>query len=200
MKRGPEHYPEAYQSLLHLRGLPLLAAKELFYVHSQIEIEKKLLSKRGHDTERHNQQGSNEVFTKDRRGLRRRRERPSDDSTKEPVQTNRNTSEPVEKWPKATHGRAASESGDRQWKDRMPDPTTRRFSTKPRTFWKKMWQRFKAPQNRSINYWQKLGQLLTERRIRRVFLKPLFDPGFANHSPGHNFSRCLHDISTALWC
>lgn len=61
MKRGPAHYVEAYQSLLHLRGVPLIAAKELFYTHSQIEIERRLLSKQNHDAEHHvnDQKGPN---------------------------------------------------------------------------------------------------------------------------------------------
>lgn len=53
MKRGSKHSGEAYKSLLHLRGLPLSAAEELFYVDLQIEIEKRLLSQRTHGVERH---------------------------------------------------------------------------------------------------------------------------------------------------
>ncbi|KAI7505077.1 MFS transporter [Hortaea werneckii] len=38
MKRG--RYPAAYQTLILLRGHSILAAKELFYVHCQMEVEK----------------------------------------------------------------------------------------------------------------------------------------------------------------
>ncbi|KAI7330236.1 MFS transporter [Hortaea werneckii] len=38
MKRG--RYPDAYQTLVLLRGHSILAAKELFYVHCQMEVEK----------------------------------------------------------------------------------------------------------------------------------------------------------------
>ncbi|KAI7080493.1 hypothetical protein KC327_g243 [Hortaea werneckii] len=38
MKRG--RYPAAYQTLVLLRGHSILAAKELFYVHCQMEVEK----------------------------------------------------------------------------------------------------------------------------------------------------------------
>ena len=41
MKRGK--YPAAYQSLLALRGEPILTAKELLYIHCQMEVERKLL-------------------------------------------------------------------------------------------------------------------------------------------------------------
>ncbi|KAK5130898.1 hypothetical protein LTR08_001561 [Meristemomyces frigidus] len=44
MKRG--HYQEAYQSLILLRFYPILAAKELFYIHCQREVEANFLARR----------------------------------------------------------------------------------------------------------------------------------------------------------
>nr|POF26310.1 myo-inositol transporter 2 [Quercus suber] len=50
MKRG--HYHSAYQSLLLLRLHPILAAKELFYVHCQMDVENRFLARsRGEDVE-----------------------------------------------------------------------------------------------------------------------------------------------------
>lgn len=50
MKRG--HYRAAYNSLLLLRLHPILAAKELFYVHCQMGVENRFLARsRGHDVE-----------------------------------------------------------------------------------------------------------------------------------------------------
>lgn len=36
-------YPQAYRSLLRLRFTPLQAARDLYYIHVQLEIEKKVL-------------------------------------------------------------------------------------------------------------------------------------------------------------
>lgn len=44
MKRGPQRYKEAYNTLVQLRGQPILAAKELLYVHYQMEVEKRYIS------------------------------------------------------------------------------------------------------------------------------------------------------------
>lgn len=50
MKRG--HYQAAYQSLLLLRLHPILAAKELCYVHCQMDVENRFLARsRGEDVE-----------------------------------------------------------------------------------------------------------------------------------------------------
>nr|POF12771.1 putative polyol transporter 3 [Quercus suber] len=50
MKKG--HYHSAYQSLLLLRLHPILAAKELFYVHCQMDVENRYLARsRGEDVE-----------------------------------------------------------------------------------------------------------------------------------------------------
>lgn len=42
MKKG--RYQEAYQSLLRLRTNPLQAARDLFYIHSQLELEREIIS------------------------------------------------------------------------------------------------------------------------------------------------------------
>jgi len=42
---------EAYESLLALRGTPLLAARELYYANAQIQAEVSLLPRRVSDTE-----------------------------------------------------------------------------------------------------------------------------------------------------
>lgn len=44
MKRGPRRYKDAYTTLVTLRGQPILAAKELLYVHYQMEVEKRYIS------------------------------------------------------------------------------------------------------------------------------------------------------------
>ncbi|KAK4507915.1 hypothetical protein PRZ48_001650 [Zasmidium cellare] len=44
LKRGPRRYKDAYTTLLSLRGQPILAAKELLYVHYQMEVEKRYIS------------------------------------------------------------------------------------------------------------------------------------------------------------
>ncbi|ATZ46760.1 hypothetical protein BCIN_02g01270 [Botrytis cinerea B05.10] len=41
MKKG--RYPEAYQSLLKLRNNPLQAARDLYYIHSQLELEAEIV-------------------------------------------------------------------------------------------------------------------------------------------------------------
>jgi hypothetical protein len=43
VKKG--NYVKAYQSLVALREVPLLAARDLFYMHAQLLAETKLLSK-----------------------------------------------------------------------------------------------------------------------------------------------------------
>lgn len=42
MKKG--RYQEAYRSLLKLRNHPIQAARDLYYIHSQLEIERAILS------------------------------------------------------------------------------------------------------------------------------------------------------------
>ncbi|KAI6855696.1 MFS transporter [Hortaea werneckii] len=54
MKRG--RYPAAYQTLVLLRGHSILAAKELFYVHCQMEVEKHAYLKK--DPEANSQAGA----------------------------------------------------------------------------------------------------------------------------------------------
>lgn len=51
MKRG--HYQAAYQTLVLLRGHPILAAKELFYVHCQMEVEARSYGKRDVESNGH---------------------------------------------------------------------------------------------------------------------------------------------------
>lgn len=102
MKRGPSHYLEAYATLLALRGHPVLAAKELLYVHCQMEVEKRFISGKMSDAE-----------------LVHREEQVVEE----------------------TKGNASHS---------------------------KLRARFQPA--RSINYWQKLGQLFTIKRIRRAML------------------------------
>jgi MFS family permease len=40
-----EKYPQAFKSLLKLRNSPLQAARDLYYIHSQLEIEKEIMGK-----------------------------------------------------------------------------------------------------------------------------------------------------------
>jgi MFS family permease len=51
MKRGPAKYKEAYTTLLALRGHPILAAKELLYIHYQMDVEKRFISGKLTDAE-----------------------------------------------------------------------------------------------------------------------------------------------------
>lgn len=44
MKHG--RYPEAYQTLVLLRGEPILAAKEILYVHYQMQVEMRHLGRK----------------------------------------------------------------------------------------------------------------------------------------------------------
>lgn len=43
-------YPQAYKSLLRLRNNPLQAARDLYYIHSQLEIEKEIIGKSNYVT------------------------------------------------------------------------------------------------------------------------------------------------------
>jgi hypothetical protein len=55
MKRGPARYKVAYTTLLELRGHPILAAKEMLYVHYQMRVERQFVSRetgRAEDVER----------------------------------------------------------------------------------------------------------------------------------------------------
>lgn len=48
MKKGK--YEKAYQSLLRLRPTPLQAARDLFYIHSQLELEAEIIGKNTYAT------------------------------------------------------------------------------------------------------------------------------------------------------
>jgi len=43
MKKG--RYEEAYESLLRLRNHPIQAARDLYYIHSQLELEAEIIGK-----------------------------------------------------------------------------------------------------------------------------------------------------------
>ena len=195
MKRGPEHYVEAYKSLLHLRGLPLLAAKELFYVHCQIEIERRLLSQRSHDAERHlsDHQGPKKTYHKNSQAVRKRKRSHGDDAWKASFELH-------EKRVDNSNGGPASEHESKEVEDNTVTPRNRKSLPKTTKNPREMWQLLMAPKSRSINYWQKLGQLLTERRIRRVFQTALPPSSYTNHGIGNHLSRSVYDITTALWC
>ncbi len=168
MKRGPKYYSEAYKSLLHLRGLPLLAAKELFYCHLQIELEKKLLSTKSHDAEQrlNPHKGPRAFYANDQPGLRSRKARHVDHDGK-PAEVHGSLSVANEENTEKSNDGASEDEGNRS--DILtPGSRNRRHSVGSRIYWMHLWQRFIAPKNRSINYWQKLGQLLTKGRIRRV--------------------------------
>lgn len=96
-------YQAAYRTLLALRGEPVLAAKEMLYVHFQMDVEMRHLSHKRSDVEA-------SVI-----------EHEATDDEK-----------------KATGSRS-----------------------KPR---------FRVRSGRGINYWQKLGQLFTEKRVRRAMI------------------------------
>lgn len=97
-----QKYAEAYKTLILLRGEPVLAAKELLYVHYQMEVEMRHLHHKRPDPESEVVQGA------------------------------------VEGEKKAAHLHTRQKQIRRS--------------------------------GRGINYWQKLGQLFTERRIRRATL------------------------------
>jgi hypothetical protein len=201
MKRGPAHYVEAYKSLLHLRGLPLLAAKELFYVHCQIAVEKRLLSQPTNDAEQYfsHRKGLGKMYRRGSQALRRRKPRYCDD-TENPDSVHKSVLKPNEKIAQKRNGGVASEDEENQRQNTMPDPHNRRYSVRTGNHWKELWQRLAAPHSQSVNYWQKLGQLLTERRIRRVFQVPPYIVTFTNRKIGHCVGRSLYDMSTTLWC
>jgi hypothetical protein len=48
MKKGK--YEKAYQSLLRLRPTPLQAARDLYYIHSQLELEAEIIGKNTYAT------------------------------------------------------------------------------------------------------------------------------------------------------
>lgn len=201
MKRGPEHYVEAYKSLLHLRGLPLLAAKELFYVHIQMERERELLSPRSNDAERHpkDHKTSKKLYSREPKGLRKRKGRHCDNAD-QPDAIYGSSPVPNEKMAHNSGYEGTSGDKDNHLKHPMPSSSNRRHLARSMKYWMDLWHQFMAPQTRSINYWQKIGQLLTERRIRRVFQIALSLFNFANHRIGHHLSRGLYDITTALRC
>lgn len=90
-----QRYPAAYKTLLGLRGEPVLAAKEMVYVHYQMDVEMRHLS--------HKRPDSEEVRNSQSQSARSR------------------------------------------------------FT-----------QRIRRRSGRGINYWQKLGQLFSEKRVRRA--------------------------------
>lgn len=168
MKRGAKYYGKAYESLLHLRGLPLLAAKELFYCHLQIEIEKKLLSPKSNDPEQrlNARKGPREFYADERPVLRPRTFRHMDHDGRH-AEFYGSLSVTNDKSTEKSNDGASEDEGNRS-KILTSGPQDRRDSVRSKIHWMHMWHRFIAPQNRSINYWQKLGQLLTKGRIRRV--------------------------------
>ena len=98
-----QRYAAAYKTLLGLRGEPVIAAKEMLYVHYQMVVEMAHLSHKRPDTE----------------GAR--------------IQTTPQKGDPEK------------------------TPISPRFI-----------RRFQRRSGRGINYWQKLGQLFTEKRVRRA--------------------------------
>ena len=154
MKRGgPENYAKAYKSLVYLRGSSLLAAKELFYVHCQIDIEKRLLSQSSRDSEAQKLSGNgpNDTLT------------APDDASESHSEHNKEHSE------RADAG-TTSDVADSQLEATPTHPHNPEYSVESTNYWKELWRYLKTPSGRAINYWQKLGQLVTERRIRRVLL------------------------------
>ncbi|ERF73758.1 hypothetical protein EPUS_01012 [Endocarpon pusillum Z07020] len=168
MKRGAKYYGEAYKSLLHLRGLPLLAAKELFYCHLQIELEKKLLSPKSHDAEQRLKahEEPREFHANDQPGLRSRKARSVDHCSTH-AEVYRSPSVANEESTEASKDGASEDQGNRS-KILTLEFRNRRHSVRSKNNCMHLWHRFIAPQSHSINYWQKLGQLFTKGRIRRV--------------------------------
>lgn len=168
MKRGAKYYGEAYKSLLHLRGLPLLAAKELFYCHLQIELEKKLLSPKSHDAEQRPKahKGPRESHANDQPGLRSRKARNVDHGGT-PAEVYRSPSVANEESTETSNDGASEDEGNRS-KILTLKFRSRRHSVRSKNNRMHLWHGIIAPKNRSINYWQKLGQLFTKGRIRRV--------------------------------
>ena len=97
-----QRYAAAYKTLLGLRGEPVLAAKELLYVHYQMDVEMRHLSQKVPDYE-------------------------------------------------AAKSRTDHQNGLSEEKLSLS-----RFR-----------QHMSRRSGRNINYWQKLGQLFTEKRVRR---------------------------------
>jgi hypothetical protein len=98
-----QKYPAAYKALLSMRGEPVLAAKEMLYVHYQMDVEMRHLCHKRLDTE---------------------------------------------------DARNGDDGQTAQLKD---GPARSRFT-----------QRIRIRSGRGINYWQKLGQLFSEKRVRRA--------------------------------
>lgn len=48
MKKG--RYQDAYDSLLRLRNNPIQAARDLYYIHSQLELEAEIIGKNTYAT------------------------------------------------------------------------------------------------------------------------------------------------------
>jgi hypothetical protein len=156
MKKGPRFYKTAYKSLVHLRDSPLLAAQELFYVHSQIQMENEILVKGVKDDGRYvesdlhpginGHSNSHDGF-----------ENPNESGSE---LTRRRSSYQTEKaGSKNSDGRVKAEA--RQLSD---DPSS--AQSKPPS--KKLLRSMRPHRTGSVNYWQKLGQLFTVPRIRRV--------------------------------
>ena len=100
-----QRYLAAHRALLDLRGEPLLAAKEMLYVHYQMEVEMRNLS----------------------------------------------------------HERLDSEAN-------MSHPEDIAIGGEKEVSHIRLRQRFKQRSRLGINYWQKLGQLFTQKRIRRAMI------------------------------
>ena len=98
-----QRYAAAYKTLLGMRGEPVLAAKEMLYVHYQMVVEMAHLSHKRPDAE-------------------------------------------------GAKMEAALQKGD---PEKMPAST-------------RVVRRLTRRSGRGINYWQKLGQLFTEKRVRRA--------------------------------
>lgn len=97
-----QKYPAAFKTLLGLRGEPVLAAKEMLYVHYQMDVEMRHLSQKK----------------------------------------------------KVDVEETSLRNGDTDCPEKLPR------SCFP--------LRIRRASNRGINYWQKLGQLFTEKRVRRA--------------------------------
>ena len=181
---GPKNYAKAYRSLVYLRGSPLLAAKELFYVHCQIDIEKRLLSQPNHDTE-------SKYISEDRQSENLER---SDDASE-------SHSELKQKQSRHIDGEANPEIVKNRARSTLTPSRTLEFPAESTDYLRELWQHLKTPSGRAINYWQKLGQLLTERRIRRVFAKLpllLYRSAFVNRQTGHCIRGSLDDLATIV--
>ncbi|KAF2459022.1 major facilitator superfamily domain-containing protein [Lineolata rhizophorae] len=165
MKRGRSSYVDAFDALVALRGSPILAAKELYYVHSQIGVEQTLLShyRRGvSDTDSEAGSRSRRVgYSTATSEKRSQKEQSPAQGAAEPSRRSfvsgialqlglvqLGQPDIYEEHPNCVDSDCHPEWREKTWKDRL--------------------EALKPPPDRPINYWQKLGQLFTERRIRRA--------------------------------